>query len=41
MKNSKELIELTKKLSILFVEDHDELRKDISRILEKIKFSLM
>lgn len=34
MINSKELITYTKNLSVLFVEDHDELRKNTSEILK-------
>ena len=34
MLNSKEILKYTKNLSILFVEDHDELRKNTSEILK-------
>lgn len=33
--NSKELLTSTKQLSILFVEDHDDLRENIKEILKK------
>ena len=34
MLNSKEILKYTKNLSILFVEDHDELRENTTEILK-------
>ena len=36
MINSQELVKYTKDLSILFVEDHDDLRNNTSEILKNI-----